>query len=285
MIPGSDILHHRFAIASRDGYPLRGDVRHRDGLGDGAPAVVICHGFKGFKDWGFFPEVATELAGSGYIAISFNFSGSGIGPGLFEFTDPERFEQATLSGDVDDLKCVLDTAARGALPGPRPRRLGLLGHSRGGAVSLLVAAGDPRVACLVTWAAVSHFDRWDEETRRAWREQGVLDVVNARTGQVFKLSTAILDDIEAHQDGRLSLERAARELSAPHLIVHGAADESVPVTEGRQMAAWGRGELLEIPAAGHTFGAGHPFRGRSEQLALGLGATLDFLRRHLPPAV
>ena len=88
MNSSSDLVHHPFAIPSRDGYPLRGDARYQDGLGDGAPAVVICHGFKGFKDWGFFPEVAAALAASGYLAISFNFSGSGIGSDLCDFTDP-----------------------------------------------------------------------------------------------------------------------------------------------------------------------------------------------------
>jgi dienelactone hydrolase len=273
-----------FALPSRDGYPLRGDVRFAETTAAGAPAVIVCHGYKGFKDWGFFPEVAEELARAGWIAVTFNFSGSGIGPDLLNFTDPERFEQATLSSDLDDLARMIDAVHGGALPGPRPGAgLGLLGHSRGGAVSLLAAAEDARVTCLVTWAAVAHFDRWDEATRRAWRQRGTLDVVNARTGQIFRVTTATLDDIEAHRAGRLDLERAARELAIPHLIVHGDADESVAVAEGRLLAAWGRGGLRVIPGAGHTFGAVHPFGGRTAHLDQALAATLEFFRRHLPP--
>jgi pimeloyl-ACP methyl ester carboxylesterase len=278
------IRHETFALPSRDGYPLRGDVRFAATASPGTPAVIVCHGFKGFKDWGFFPELALEIARAGLIAVSFNFSGSGIGPDLLTFTDPGRFERATLSGDLADLARVIDAETSGGLPGPPPGGLGLLGHSRGGAVALLAAAADPRVRCLCTWAAVAHFDRWDQATRAAWRERGTLDVVNARTGQVFRVTTDVLDDIEAHRHGRLDVTRAARELAIPHLIVHGDADESVPVAEGRLLASWGRGELLVLPGAGHTFGATHPLSSRPVHLDQALAATLAFFRRHLPPA-
>ena len=281
---GPALRRETFALPSADGYPLRGDVCCAETTAAGAPAVIVCHGYKGFKDWGFFPEVASELARTGWIAVTFNFAGSGIGPDLLNFTDPERFEQATLSGDLDDLARMIDAVLGGVLPGPRAAsRLGLIGHSRGGAVALLAAASDPRVACLATWAAVAHFERWDEATCRTWRERGALEVLNARTGQIFRVTTAVLDDIEAHRAGRLDLTRAAGALAVPYLIVHGDADESVSIAEGRLLAAWGRGELCVIPGAGHTFGAVHPFGGRTPHLDQALAATLEFLRRHLPP--
>ncbi|MGH7538277.1 MAG: alpha/beta hydrolase family protein, partial [Gemmatimonadales bacterium] len=66
----------RFRLTGADGGPLRGDVR---AAGGDRPAVVICHGFKGFKDWGYFPKAAERLARSGFAAVSFNFSGAGVG--------------------------------------------------------------------------------------------------------------------------------------------------------------------------------------------------------------
>lgn len=277
------IVHERFAIPSRDGYPLRGDVRYLESF-SGGKAVVVSHGFKGFKDWGFFPELNRELALAGYLAVGFNFSGSGIGPDLEQFDDVERFEHATLSGDLDDIGRILDALAEHRLPGPPVSApFGLLGHSRGGAVSLLRAVADQRVGCLVTWAAVSGFQRWDAETLRAWRERGHVEVVNARTGQVFRLRTDFLDDFEAHAGDRLNVERAARGLAIPHLIVHGTDDESVSVSEAHELVSWGRGELHLIAGAGHTMGAVHPFRGRTPAFDDALSASLAFFRRHLPP--
>ena len=288
------IREERFEIPSRDGYPLRGDVRYPAAAlaprATALTAIVVCHGFKGFKDWGCFPTVGRDLAEAGYLAVSFNFSGSGIGADLLNFTDGERFEHATISGDLDDLGRVLKAIAAGALPGPQAASengIGLLGHSRGGGVALLAAAEDPRVGAVAVWGSVSSFGRWHPGTVADWRERGYVPVENMRTKQVFHLRTDILDDLTAHGQGRLNVERAAKALADRHvpvLVVHGDADESVAIAEGRAIAGWSAGELVELPGAGHTFGAVHPFRGRTPDLDRALAATRDFFHRHVPPA-
>ncbi|HYX25119.1 MAG TPA: hypothetical protein VFC23_13280 [Thermoanaerobaculia bacterium] len=72
-------------------------------------------------------------------------------------------------------------------------------------------------------------------------------------------------------------------LRAPWLIVHGAGDETVPVAEGRRLAAQAGGEkeLLVIPGASHTFGSRHPFAGPTPQLIQALNATQRWFRAHL----
>src|SRR5687768_17465471 len=65
------------------------DVR-AGGRGSPRPAVVVMHGFKGFKDWGMFPPLAERLAQAGFSAVSFNASGSGVDESG-EFVWPERF--------------------------------------------------------------------------------------------------------------------------------------------------------------------------------------------------
>ena len=45
----------QFTIESSEGLPIRGDL---ESTGGARALVVIVHGFKGFKDWGFFPWVA-----------------------------------------------------------------------------------------------------------------------------------------------------------------------------------------------------------------------------------
>lgn len=102
--------------------------------------MVICHGFKGFKDWGFFPHLAERLARAGFTAVSFNFSGSGVGE------DGETFVARALR----DLDIVLGALNRGDL-GPKPTVDGLYGHGLGGAVAVLRATRDPAMWALVTW--------------------------------------------------------------------------------------------------------------------------------------
>lgn len=257
-----------------DGGPLRLDRRSGARAGEPRPAIVICHGFKGFKDWGFFPPTAERLALAGFTAVSFNFSGSGVGPEGDRFSEPERWAHQTFSGDLADLATVVDHVAAGGAPW-----IGLLGHSRGGGTAILHAARDRRVRALVTWGAVSQYRWWSEEDADRWRREGKVDVVNLRTGEVLPVLPDLLDDLEAHADGDLNVLAAAARLQAPWLIVHGSADETVPVDHGRLLhrtSSSGRARLLLVEGAGHTFGAQHPWAGGNADLDRVLEATVDF---------
>src|SRR5687767_4154294 len=108
------------------------------------PAVVILHGFKGFKDWGMFPPLAERLARAGFTAVSFNFSGSGVDD-AGDFAFPERFGHNTFSAELRDTRAVMDALYRGELGVPPPTTTGLIGHSRGGGIGVLYSARDARV--------------------------------------------------------------------------------------------------------------------------------------------
>jgi dienelactone hydrolase len=266
-------------LVGADGGPLRVDVRSGAKPGEARPAVVICHGFKGFKDWGFFPQAAERLAMAGFTAVSFNFSGSGIGEDGENFTELERWAHQTLSGDLSDLATVVDYAVAQGAPW-----VGLLGHSRGGGMAILHAARDVRVKALVTWAAVSSFTRWPEEDIERWRREGKIDVVNLRTGQVLPIVLDLLRDLERNE-ADLDILQAAARLAIPWLIVHGAADESVPYPEGEALhcaSRSGRVEMLRVDGTGHTLGVRHPWAGTTAEFDLVLERTVRFLSAALP---
>ncbi len=263
-----------------DGGPLRVDVRSGARPGERRPAVVICHGFKGFKDWGFFPPAAERLARAGFMAVSFNFSGSGVGADGESFSELDRWGRQTVSGDLADLATVVDYAAAGGAPW-----VGLLGHSRGGGTAVLHAARDSRVRALVTWAAVCRYRWWTEEEAARWRREGRLDVVNSRTGEILPLRTDLLDDVEAGEGAALDIVAAASRLAIPWLIVHGDADETVPTDHARRLeraAAPGRARLTLVAGAGHTFGARHPWSGSNPLLDTVLARTVEAFSSALP---
>jgi len=273
-----------FELIGADGGPLRGEVRTA-ASGAGRPAVVICHGFKGFKDWGMFPHFAERLARGGLTAVSFNFSGSGIGADGDTFSEPDRFAHDTYTRQLFDLSEVLRALkAANLVPAlVRPSKLGLLGHSRGGGVAILKTVEDSDIRALVTLASISQPMRWAPEVVRRWRAEGKLDVVNTRTGEVLPLSADILDDIDRHANGSLDIPTAAANVTVPWLIIHGAADEAVPVEEARALAraSRGRGRLKVIEGGGHTLGARHPWQGSTRELDEALDATMEWFGREL----
>jgi dienelactone hydrolase len=244
------------------------------------PAVVILHGFKGFKDWGMFPPLAERLARAGLTAVSFNFSGSGVDD-AGDFTFPDRFGHNTFSAELSDTRAVLDALYGTELGVPPPRTTGLIGHSRGGGTAVLHAARDARVQALVTWAAISTVVRWDAKEREAWRMTGHTSVPNARTGQILPLYTTVLDDIERN-GSTLDIPAAAARIRVPWLVVHGRADESVRFAEAQTLITNSAGttRLLEVES-GHTFGAAHPWRGSTPELEAVFDATLNWLATNL----
>lgn len=287
--PGVSQLVERtaFEFDVRPGDPVRGDLWQPEGAVEDA-AIVVCHGFKGFKDWGFFPWAGEELAGrTGFPVAVFNFTGSGVGPDPETFSELDRFARNTFSRELEDLEAVLDRLAVGragdAVFSP-VSRFGLLGHSRGGATAVLKAAVRRQVRALVTWSAVASTDRYRQEYAPVWEAGETVVIENARTGQKMPLRRNVLDDLRAHPD-RLDVTAAAASLRAPYLVVHGAEDESVPFAHAERLAeaAGERAALHAVENAGHTFGAAHPFEGAGPELEEAVEASARHFRRHLAP--
>jgi pimeloyl-ACP methyl ester carboxylesterase len=247
------------------------------------PAIVVLHGFKGFKDWGMFPPLADRLARAGFTTVTFNMSGSGVDDNG-DFVWPERFGHNTFTAEISDVRLVVDALFRGDLGVMPPTSLGLVGHSRGGGDATLFAASDSRVKALVTWAAISSVERWSPEEQAKWRATGVNDIVNTRTGQRLPLYPDILDDIGRYAAGPLDIMGAAARLQQPWLIVHGTEDEAVSYLEAKAL----RGEsplagtrLLSVEGAGHTFGAAHPWKGETPEVRRVFDLTLAWFAAHL----
>jgi len=271
-----------FAFESDEGLPVRGDLFSPENLP--APVVVCIHGFKGFKDWGFWPEMASRLRGVGYGVVRFNFSHSGIGADLETFSEVALFETKTYTREMEDLREILSRLTERQLPGSEGldvSRVGLLAHSRGSVSALAVAAsGEFPVRSVVLWNPVSSVLWWDEETRRRWRETGFWETVNSRTGQVFRMKTPLLDDAERNRE-RLHPAVNAGRLRIPLLAVVAAQDETVPAAAGHRLAsaAGELGSVHEIAATGHTFGAAHPFTASTPALEEAIRATREHFDR------
>ena len=127
------------AFPSRDGTRLAGwFVPSTQAMG-AAPTVVLMHGYGGQKE-DLLPH-AEYLAARGYNLLLFDFRGRGAsGGGAVTVGARERGDAA---GALDYL------AARGDVD---MRRVGMQGYSMGGAVAIMAAAADPRVAGVVAEA-------------------------------------------------------------------------------------------------------------------------------------
>ncbi|MFC7441899.1 alpha/beta hydrolase family protein [Laceyella putida] len=263
---------------------IRGDLFLPDTV-PSAPTVLICHGFKGFKDWGFFPTLGQRLAEAGLAAITFNFSMNGVGKDLEHFTELEKFSRNTFSHEQEDLVFLIEALRQGALPQAERcdlTRLGIMGHSRGGGNSLLYALDHPdRVKAVTIWNSIHRVDFFSPELIEELRNKGISHVINGRTGQRLPIRREVLEDIEANRE-RFDLLGRLPHLKQPLLLVQG--DQDLPgLYEGavRMAEAAPQATLHVIQGANHTMGAVHPFAGMTPQLEEAIRVTADFFVREL----
>jgi pimeloyl-ACP methyl ester carboxylesterase len=261
--------------------PLRGDLRVAEGTRPRS-AVVIVHGFKGFRQFGAWPALARAFALAGHAAVNFDFSHNGIDE-AGEFTRLDLFRLNTHSRERSELRAVVDALVSGRLSGYPIERVGLLGHSRGGAAAIIASAEDPRIRALVTLASIGEIGaRWSPEQIAAWKRGEDVLVENARTGQQMPLSPEYWKDLQNHRV-RFDLAAAAARVKVPWLIVHGDEDTTVPLAEAHLLfeAAGDNAELMVVEGADHGLGAKHPWPGPSDALRTVAEAALEWFGENL----
>lgn len=200
--------------------------------GRNGATVLLSHGYGGSQDE--MLPVAAALHEAGFGVFTYDLRGCGQSGGAVTFGAREQHDLISV---VDHL-----TARNGVDPG----RIGALGFSMGGAVTIMAAARDTRIKAVVADSAWSDAKSWLKPSIRATflhpndRFSALsLKLVELRTG-------ADLD--------RLRPVDAIRSLDPrPVLIIHGTADEIVSPEDGaRNFAAAGtHKEIWQVPGATH----------------------------------
>ncbi len=247
--------------------------------------LLFVHGFKGFKDWGFGPYIAQYFANCGYYSILFNFSHNGIGNIDSEFTELDKFKKNTFSREISELNQLIDALNSGFFTDVKDSpKIGIVGHSRGGAINLLASSKRKDINALAVWASVSRLDRYSNRQKEEWRNKGSFDVMNMRTKQVMSLGIELLEDIEKNGSDYLNIELAVANLNKPLLIAHGDQDLAVPIKEAQELYEWSNKSLTELfilHGCGHTFDVVHPFAGTMSKFQKLLEKTNSFFIKHL----
>lgn len=264
-----------FQLKGADEKPILGDITYANSYPD--YIIVFVHGFKGFKDWGAHHLMANYFASKGIYFAKFNFSHSGVSPeNLTDISDLELFARNTPSKELFDLDEVISFIST-KFP---HLKIVLLGHSRGGALSILQAAKDSRVSKLITWAAIADFNNlWKPEDVDEWRAKGIRYITNARTQKQMPLSVKLLEDVEQNAD-LFDISKAASSLNKSWLITQGTNDLAVETQVAQTFhQLQSQSELLIIEDANHVYGAQHPFDGENmpTDMQIFVEACINFL--------
>lgn len=194
--------------------------------------VILGHGVTGNKDRPLLVAVAQGLEKRGWACLRISYTGNGNSEG--------RFEDSCISKEVRDLQSVMDDV-------PQEVNVVYIGHSMGGAVGVLTAARDVRIRLLVSLAGMTH----------------TADFVKREFGDVIPGQGCMWDEPEhplsqTYVDDLTSIGStlsAAEKVMQPWLLIHGDADDVVPIQDGEDAfaAATSEKQWLPIAGAGHVF--------------------------------
>ncbi len=204
--------------------------------------IIACHGFTGSKEGsGRAPAMGEALARSGYSTLLFDFAGCGKSEG--------SWENLSLSGQIADLAAVADWCRREGFG-----KIILNGRSFGGTTALCYAAQDRDIAAVCTWAAVARPKKLFENRVTGRNDlKGDPDEIIKLQGEegTAAIKRRFFYDLRKHDP----LKDAAAISPRPLLIIHGSADQSVPVEEARQLYNRAREpkKLLVLEGADHRF--------------------------------
>jgi len=239
-----------------DGLKLAGELYVPSSVNRTCPALCICHGIPAVPydpaDRGY-AALAQRFSTAGFVTLIFNFRGAGKSEGNFDIMGWSRDLQAAIDflyklGEVDK------------------RRLCLMGFSGGAAVSIYVAAHDPRVSLLVACACPADF--------------GLLTGKEAVPSAIQRFRQIGLirdkDFPSSLEEWRNGFEiifpiRWIEKISPrPLLLVHGDADEVVPLEHAHRLYQKSKEpkEIAVISGAKHKL--------RLEEKAMNL--VLDWLK-------
>lgn len=230
----------------------------------GWPLVVTCHGVNGSKigpSRGFV-DLAGRLAREGIATVRLDYRGAGDSEGDSALL--------SLSTAIEDTEAVVDEIVGSGTVDLS--RLGLVGHSFGGVVaSEAVSRLGATAVCLWSTPLAPTPAAFADLPRLADLEDGPgLDWDGYRLGDRFLTEMAVarpLDDL--------------RRASIPVLLVHGAADDVVPVLQSTaaaaELQAAGKEVEVEVISLGdHSFA-------RAASLDRAVRVTADWMVRRLHP--
>ena len=207
---------------------------------DDYPIVIFIHGFTSDRKNSKSKRLSSILPEKGIGFFSIDLSGRGDSDG--------EFEDTTLTQYIDDVKCAIDTISEYS------DKIGIIGSSLGGIISLQEKSKDSKVKALVLVSPVSVFPHksrrreFSPEGLKEWKEKGYALVESGRFGDL-KLNYGYYED--AIQYGDYSVYD---NIDIPVLIIHGTADESVLMKETEELTRHLKNyRLIRLEGADHRY--------------------------------
>jgi len=224
-LPGLDGV-----IITSSGCKLLGALYRAGGPGP-HPTAILLHGIPGLEK---NTDLAYALRDAGWNTLIFHYRGCWGSEGDY-----------TLAGIPDDVRAALDTILAGDFA-VDPERIATIGHGLGGWAAIIAASRDPRIRAVVTLNGIANL-----------RTMSLSDALAADHARFLRNITGkgIQSQWRALEWTYNPVDVVALLHFCPLLIVHGEADEVVPVLQAMELKdkAGDAAEVVLMKGADHGF--------------------------------
>lgn len=226
-------------VITDDGIRLNAELEKPDGVSGKCPLCIVIHGFTGHMDEEHILGTARAIRAAGIATLRVNMYGHGNSGGTFQ--EHTLYKWLTNAMTVIDYARSLDFVTE----------LYLCGHSQGGLLVILAAAlkHDVIDALIPMAPAVSIPDRARKGNlfRVGFDPENIPDVLHLNYGRTLSGNYVRVAQT-------IHVEEAVDRYTGPVLIIHGDADESVPIEDGIRTANRYRNCTLRvIPGDTHCY--------------------------------
>ena len=204
------------------------------------PTVCVCHGIPAGNppdpNDGGYPLLAERICQHGFAVLIFNFRGTGISGGNID-----------LMGWTKDLKGVIDYIS--SLPEVDPTHITLLGFSGGAAVTIYVAAQDPRISSVAVCACPADFFLLTESEDAGSYVDHFREIGAIRDDDFPPTTEEWLNGFRQVKP----IDYVNRIAPRPLLLIHSSDDETVAINHAHRLyeKAGEPKHLAELNGAGH----------------------------------
>lgn len=228
------------------------------------PTMMILHGFTGCKEEPHLERLAKTLSRNGFTAVRFDASGLGESDGAFA-------KDYSMSNYLEDIGCAYDYIKE--LEFVDKDRIGIVGHSMGGILSVAFASEHPEIkACIAISPSVTlSSTNWIKAAVEEWRKVGWVIHKMVKDKHVkIPFSFAI-------DSNKFNILDLVQKMHCSFLTILGLSDNVVSPDNTKKIfkAANEPKELTEIE------GIGHHYKDFPEQVEIVNKKILNFLKKHL----
>jgi len=228
------LTYESVVFSSRgDGLDLKGWLIPSQGS---TKTVIFAHGYRKNRLQTDVPAlpIAQFLKAKGYNVLMFDFRNSGESEG--ELTSVGQYEVQDLLGAVDYIKTRPDIS----------KQIVLLGFSMGASTAILAGAREKAVTAVIADSPFADLETYLSKNLSVWT-----DLPSVPFNQAFFVVVPVLTGLRPETVS--PVKEIANLNSRPILLIHGEADEDIPITNSEMLQkAYPKAQLLRVPRAKHV---------------------------------